>query len=283
MILHLFENASKIGPPPGYPWQDLFPLMEASSYLCFYYSSPFSARAVRDVNRIVPVGGSSSYVADCKVDPNWETQTFGLFSTCQEGIRRGVVKNRAPYLFFFGNHVIHGQRRGVSGYYKLRWYAHGGTYMGDYCLAAERIHFVEQPLAFEEINAKLGTRLSNRVPRLSMKLTPVQSQRLVELLHLQKDVTPAYVDEIHRLEQINARNAGGLKYINFGRRYSYNWTAVTEIKGLGHPSGRERLRNSGPLDFWLCEECQTNLVSRSLLKLCPSCGAQGTLHAVKTT
>jgi hypothetical protein len=182
-------------------------------------------------------------------------------------------------LFFFGNHAVQGQRRGVSGYYKLRWYAHGGTYAGDFCLAAERTHFVDRPLDFNELNIELGMRLSNRVPRLSIKLTPAQSERLVQLLHRQPDVTAAYVGEVRRLEKINARVSGGLKYINFKRRTSYSWDSVRDIKGLGRPSTRPRLRNTGPMNAWRCDICESINPSRSLLKLCPACGAQGTLHA----
>lgn len=261
--------------PPGPPWIELHPNADAPSYLCFYYSSILSARPVRDVNRIVPVG--HSYVADCKVDPNWETKTFGLFSTCQQDVRKGVVKNRSPYLFFFGNRVIGRAERGITGFYQLRWYAHGGTNEGDYCLAAETCHFVERPLSFEEVNRNIGTNLSNRRPRLSMKVAPEQTRRLIGMLMKQQDITSEYIADIRRLERLNARASGGLTYMNFRRRDSYSWRAAAEVKGLGIPSTRQKIRNSGSQDTWLCEHCGEISLSYSRLKLCPACGAHGTL------
>jgi len=263
--------------PPGLPWRELHPNFAAHSYLCFYYTSSFSGRAVRDVNRVV-ANVSGGHVADCKVDPNWETGTFGLFSTCQQAIRRGAVNNRSPYLFFFGDHAAASRERGVAGYYRLRWYAEGGTYAGDFCLAADKLHFVERPISFAEVNAHLGTKLSNRVPRLSMKLSTTESLGLLAMLEQQPDATAAYIREVRRLEQINARISGGLKYVNFGRTTSFTWDAAKDIKSLGIASTRTRSRNSTPENRWWCASCHATHVSRALLKLCPTCGEHGTLH-----
>ena len=263
--------------PPNPPWRDLRPRPEADSYLCFYYGSPISARPVRDINRILPVE-NGGFVADCKVDPNWETGTFGLFSTCQQDVRRGVVRNHAPYLFFFTNRLGCRTIRAVSGYYRLRWYADGGTSEGDFCLAAEKMHFLERAIAFDEVNRAVGTNLSNRVPRLAIKLTPDRTARLVALIERQPDATGSYITELRRLEQINARNSGGLKYINFARRASYGWDAAAAVLKLGVPSVRRRRKNTNPSNTWECTKCQHRHRSRSLLKLCPACGAHGTLQ-----
>ncbi len=267
------------GRPPNYPWQDLMRDPSAASYLCFYYCSTFSGYPVRDVNRIVPAG-NGAFVADCKVDPNWETGTFGLFSTCQASIRRGAVNRHSPYFFFFGDRATTNGERGVTGYYHLRWYAHGGTYEGDFCLAADKTHFVKRAISFTEINAQIGTHLSNRVPRLAITLSPEQTSGLVALLEAQPDSTAAYVAEVRRLEQINARNAGGLKYVNFSRTESYAWNSITSISGLGIASGKKSQRNSGPRNTWHCSSCKGVTRSRSLLKLCPRCQAHGTLRAL---
>jgi hypothetical protein len=266
------------GRPPGFPWQELRPNANAESYLCFYYVSPFSAYPVRDVNRIVS-SGNGGFVADCKVDPNWETGTFGLFSTCQASIRCGVVNRRSPYLFFFGDHASDGER-GVTGYYRLRWYAHGGMYDGDYCLAAEKTHFVKRAISFADVNQRLGTSLSGRVPRLSIKLSPTQSKNLIEMLEAQPDATDSYVSEVSRLEEINARNANGLRYVNFARRDSYSWTSIENISGVGMPSDQKRQKNSGSTNAWRCDSCKMISLSRSLLKLCPNCQGLGTLRPI---
>ena len=265
--------------PPNPPWKELMPDATAQSYLCFYYGTALSSKPVRDVNRIVPVG-AGNFVADCKVDPNWETGTFGLFSTCQQDVRRGIVGRRAPYLFFFADKVGPTRKRAVTGYYRLRWYADGGTYEGDFCLAADKMHFVERGLPFEQVNSIVGTRLSSRVPRLAIKLTPNQTQRLIALLERQRDVTPSYVAEVRRLEQINARSAGGLKYINFARKDPYSWDAARAVLKLGVPSVRKRRKNTSPTNTWECTKCSHRHRSRSLLKLCPACGTHATLQPI---
>jgi hypothetical protein len=255
------------------------PRLDADSYLCFYYGSPISNKPVRDINRIVPVG-TRGFVADCKVDPNWETGTFGLFSTCQQDIRRGVVTRHSPYLFFFVDKVGRRRARAISGYYRLRWYADGGTSEGDFCLAADKMHFVERAIPFDEVNAVLGTHLSSRVPRLAIKLRPTQTGRLVGLLERQPDATRSYIREVRRLEQINARSSEGLKYINFARRDSYSWDAAKAVLKLGVPSVRKRRKNTSPSNTWECAKCSHQHRSRSLLKLCPACGAHATLQPI---
>ncbi len=263
------------GVPPGPPWLELNSSSEAHSYLCFYYSSLLSRLPVRDVNRVV--GSSTHCIADCKSDPNWETQTFGLFSTCQDAARRGAVKNRSPYLFFFGNNAVESNKRGVTGYYRLKWYSHGGTYQDDYCLAADRVHFVEHPIRFDEVNRHLGTRLSSRSPRLTAKLAPSESEKLVQILHAQEDATTLYIEEIHRLEKVNARNANGLRYINFGKRDQFDWSVAEKMTSLGVHSSIRRVSNSAATDTWACVKCGWTCKSKARLKLCPECGAQGTL------
>jgi hypothetical protein len=257
----------------------LDPSSNAASYLCFYYCSPFSAYPVRNVNRIVPVG-RGGFVADCKVDPNWETGTFGLFSTCQASIRAGVVSRHSPYLFFFGDHATEAAERGVTGYYRLRWYADGGTYERDYCLAADKTHFVKRAISFAAVNRQIGTRLSNRVPRLALMLNPKQAAGLISMLEAQPDATTDYIAEVRRLEELNARSTGGFRYVNFRRRESYSWSSVRNIKGLGGVSGRRRQRNSGPHNAWRCSACEETVRSRSLLKLCPACQSHGTLEVI---
>lgn len=268
-------DSTATGLPPDLPWKDLDADQKASSYLCFYYSSPFSSLPVRDVNRVASYSGA--YAADNKVDPNWETKTFGLFSTCQDGIRRGIVKGRAPYIFFFGNHVIDGTKRGVTGYYRLKWYADGGTHDGDFCLAADKTHFVERPLSFEFLNMELAVHWTNRAPRLALKVPPDKALHLVELIERQPDCTESYIKEVQRLELVNARNSGGLKYINFSRRDSYSWKAASEITSLGIPSKRKRTKNLETVSEWACELCQATIRSASPLKICPACGAHASL------
>ena len=253
--------------------------MTADSYLCFYYVSSLSSLPVREVNRLGGANEAGEPLADCKSDPNLETGTFGLFSTCQAQARRAIVERRSPYIFFFGTCAI-GKRvtRCVTGYYRLGWFAHGGTHAHDYCLAAKSSHFVGRPVPFEQINRELGTALSNRNPlRTTGRLGPGIAEGLVEILHRQPNATADYVAEIRRLERINIAASGGFRYINFGRTDSFTWDDIRRFDRIGIPSVLPRVGNKSLTGRWECENCHHTLQSFSRLKLCPSCGASGTL------
>src|SRR5688572_1746046 len=116
--------------PPARPWRELNPLLAAGGYLSYYYS---------DVLSPVPVRGVT-LPANNKSDPNVETLTYGLFSTCGHSMRASIVANRVPYIFFVTNR---GGQRILTGYYRLRWYAPGPLQRrpADYALAAEHGRF----------------------------------------------------------------------------------------------------------------------------------------------
>jgi hypothetical protein len=120
---------------------------DGSGYLSFYYSNDLSPLPVRWVTK----------PGDNKSDPNLETLTFGLFSTCSRGMRAGVVKHRAPYIFFFTNR---GGERVLAGYYRVRWFCVGSQGTGDWCLAADRAHFIKEPIPLAEVDRKLLTDFS---------------------------------------------------------------------------------------------------------------------------
>jgi len=75
--------------PPNPPWKALQPA-DAGAYLSFYYSDSNSKIPVSDITRF----------GDSKSDPNIETMTYGLFSTCEEDMRRCVVKKGVEYIFY---------------------------------------------------------------------------------------------------------------------------------------------------------------------------------------
>lgn len=76
--------------PPRPPWRDLVPNESADSYLSFYLPDELSALPVRGI----------TLPANNKSDPNLETQTYGLFSTCSHVMRASIVARRCPYIFF---------------------------------------------------------------------------------------------------------------------------------------------------------------------------------------
>src|SRR5882762_920103 len=115
--------------PPHSPWQELHPEPTAGGYLFFYYSDDLSPLAVRAVTR----------ERDNKTDPNIETGTYGLFSTCSKAMRKGVIKRRCGYVIFM---TRRGGERVIVGYYQLGWFAPTQFCNDDFSLAAKTIHFV---------------------------------------------------------------------------------------------------------------------------------------------
>src|SRR5260370_36520653 len=97
-------------PPPVGQWARLDD-DGGAGYLSVYLSEPLARYPVRHVTR----------PADNKSDPNIETGTFGLFSTCEQQMRAKIVREGRPYLFFVTKYRQKG--RAVTGYYRIAWYA----------------------------------------------------------------------------------------------------------------------------------------------------------------
>ena len=79
--------------PPGPPWRPLDPAAPATGYASYYLSDELARWPVRAITRI----------KDNKSDPNLETGTYGLFSTCQREMRSGIVHDPPRYIFFVTN------------------------------------------------------------------------------------------------------------------------------------------------------------------------------------
>ncbi len=67
--------------PPSSQWTQLH-IADKGGFLSFYYSDSNSVIPVRDITRL----------GDSKSDPNLETKTYGMFSTCEEDMRRRGVR-----------------------------------------------------------------------------------------------------------------------------------------------------------------------------------------------
>src|SRR3954470_6457216 len=93
-------------------WQELKFGAETSGYLSFYYSDDLSPLPVRWVTK----------PGDNKSDPNFETATYGLFSTCSPNMRSGVARKQIGTIFFF---TRRNGRREVTGFYRVRYHAQG--------------------------------------------------------------------------------------------------------------------------------------------------------------
>src|SRR5216683_1864933 len=69
--------------PPAPPWLELVPTDDAGEgVLSFYYSEDEAAVPIRAI--MLPNNNKS--------DPNIETATYGLFSTCSQRTRAGIVE-----------------------------------------------------------------------------------------------------------------------------------------------------------------------------------------------
>jgi len=174
------QNSMRISRPPGYPWRELGSYPNASGgFLMIYYSDDLSAIPVRFVTK----------PGDNKSDPNIETLTFGLFSTCGRRLRSTVVRRREPYIFFA---TRKSRVRLLSGYYHIRWYTQGVfAEMNDICLAADEARFICPGIYLDEVDRKCETQLARRF-RGYMKVDPDSCRRIVSLLNLQDDaLTPS--------------------------------------------------------------------------------------------
>ncbi len=254
--------------PPRAPWRALNSRGETGAYLSYHYSDPLSTLPVRAVTKL----------HDNKADPNLETGTYGLFSTCSKQMRLGVVNHGRSHIVFV---TRHGDERVVTGYYHLGWYAPTGFAADDYCLAAARMHFVEKPLRMAEVGPALGLRYS----RLVLRLDPAQTAALVRQLDQQPNASAVYLQEVRRLEQFNL-SLTSHRYVNFKRSCPFDWTEAAQVFGRASAATRQNAgstANGSPTGWWRCRECTNRFPSLSLLRICPGCGAFGSLEAVHKT
>src|SRR4051794_34031736 len=107
------EITSEEWRPPHDPWRPLSPGEKAHAYASYYYCDDFGAWPVRAITKI----------KDNKSDPNLETGTYGLFSTCEERMRAGIVTSRPGHVFFV-TRPRKGPRQ-LTGYYELGHYTPG--------------------------------------------------------------------------------------------------------------------------------------------------------------
>src|SRR6266567_6553297 len=104
--------------PPNSPWIPLKTEPRRGGYLSYHYSDDLSELAVRWVTK----------PGDNESDPNLETGTYGLFSTCSPRMRSGAVKNHIGTIFFCTRKDY---TRVLSGFYQLGWYTKGPLGDGD--------------------------------------------------------------------------------------------------------------------------------------------------------
>jgi hypothetical protein len=248
---------------PGPPWQELTSTV-GGGYLSVYYSDDLSKLPVRFVTK----------PGDNKSDPNLETLTYGLFSTCSPSMRSGVVGRRFPYIFFT---TLRPGGRVLSGFYRVRWYASANSpRRDDFYLLAEEAHFVADPPTLAKVDQVCRTHVNRRF-RNMLLLQPAECAAMRALLLRSPNSIGLYLSEIDRLERFNYRLTG-FRYPSWSRKEKFDWsTAVRHLQpSAGLSSG---VVNTSATGRWVCEACGAVVKNKALLRQCPVCGALGTLLA----
>lgn len=247
--------------PPAPPWQ---PLADCGrGYLSVYLSDALARYPVRAV----------TLPSDNKSDPNIETLTYGLFSTCEPQMRNRVVQDGAATLIFVTSHD--GKPRAITGYYEIGWYTEGarGSQNRDFALAARKARFTE-PISVASLPGELEPVCAGWY-RTCRPTSPGVTAALRAIIDARPNRTGLYLCELHRLEQF-ARARSGYAYPSWGRERGFTWDDAPLY--YHNPSAAASdAPNSSPTRLWRCFACQHVIRSRALLKQCPACKEMVTL------
>ena len=254
--------------PPAAPWSPLRLDQPATGYLSMYLADDLSRLPVRDITR----------PRDNKSDPNIETGTYGLFSTCEHQMRSGIVNGGAQYIFFM---CRWGGRRVVSGYYRLAWKAPGTLHSRrrrDFALAADIVHFVDPPIPIADLPEPVAS-VAGTGFRLYKRIDTAQTQALVSMLNERPNAIPDYLSEIDRLERFQAFHSG-YRYVSWQQEEPFSWDMA--LRYLERSNGSKAVPNQSATGSWRCSDhtCGQFVINQALLKRCPFCGSMGTLRPV---
>ena len=254
--------------PPAAPWSPLLFNQPATGYLSVYLADDLSRLPVRHVTR----------PHDNKSDPNIETGTYGLFSTCEHQMRAGIVNRGARYIIFVCRQ--HG-RRVIPGYYRLAWKTEGAlqTKGADYVLGADLVHFVDPPIPIADFPEPAASAAGTGF-RLSKRVDSPQTEALIATLDERPNAISDYLSEIDRLERFQAFHSGGYRYVSWQQREPFSWSVARRY--LEPSTSVDAVPNQSNTGFWQCtdEDCGQFVRNQALLKMCPFCGAMGTLQPV---
>ena len=253
--------------PPAAPWTELQVDAPATGYLSVYLSEDLSKLPIRAITR----------PNDNKSDPNIETGTYGLFSTCERGMRAGIVNNKARFIIFLSKR---GEERVVAGYYRLAWKTEGIWHATkrDYALAADCVHFVAEPIPVSHLPEPVKA-AAERKFRLSKRLNAVETQTIIAALDSRPNALKDYLSEIDRVERFQAFHSA-YRYLSWQQEEPFGWELARQYLVESNAPGTGP--NQSPTGFWQCTnpECGKFINNWSLLRRCPFCGAMGTLQIV---
>lgn len=253
--------------PPAAPWQAMDFPASPQAFVSFYISDDLARWPVRAIT--LPKNNKS--------DPNLETLSYGLFSTCEPKMRVGIVNRNVRHIVFLTN--IRSKGRHVTGYYELGWYTHGSLWpnVRDYALAARSARFIE-PIPVGAFGGGLGDRLQRRW-RSFILLDAELSAELLSIVSAAPDKTLEYLSEIDRLERINYYFTGH-RYVSWQRREPWTWADAARYLTPPALSDGGASPNASPTGQWRCGSCGEITVNEALLKLCPYCHEGGTLRPI---
>jgi hypothetical protein len=235
-------------------------------YVSYYLADDLSRWPVRAVTRI----------KDNKSDPNLETGTYGLFSTCEQKMRSGIVACDARLLFFVTR--PRGAERHLVGMYELGWWAPGSLHQRtrDFALAASAMRFID-PVPLDRLPGSLAPRISGKW-RLFIRLDSQDAKALARYVRAQPDQTVHYLGEVDRVERVN-RFHSGYRYPTWRRSDPWTWDDASRYlkPAIADPKA-PKIRNSSPTGWWRCAQCGNTTENAALLKACPQCHELDTLR-----
>lgn len=253
--------------PPNPPWHEFPDQERREGYLSYYLADDLSRYPVRAITR----------VGDNKSDPNLETLTYGLFTTCEPAMRLSIVRREIRDLFFLTRPRGHG--RALVGHYRLCWYCEGSfaPRRADYALAAESCWFID-PIPVETVEGEIGTCLRHPF-RLYMRIDEERTRELLDLIYRRPDRTGQHLAEIERLERLN-ESYTGYRYPTWRRTTGWSWEDASAYLEPEPGEAAEGAKNRSPTGRWTCTACRKQILNVARLKACPHCGRVGTLKPI---
>ena len=253
--------------PPAAPWTAMEVDSPATGYLSVYLSEDLSRLPIRAITRR----------NDNKSDPNIETGTYGLFSTCERGMRAGIVKNKAQFIIFV---CRRGNERVIAGYYRLAYKTEGVLHGAklDYALAADSVHFVDPPIRVSDLTEPSRSAAGTQF-RLSKRVNAVETLAIVTALKSRPNALDDYLSEIDRIERFQLFHSD-YRYVSWQQEEPFSWEMARQYLVEFNTQGA--ISNQSPTGFWQCTnpDCKQFVSNWSLLRRCPFCDAMGTLQAV---
>lgn len=250
--------------PPNPPWRPVSAATGAGSYVSVYLSSSLGRLPVRDVLKL----------GDNKSDPNIETLTYGLFSTCEPTMRQSIAARGIREMFFVT--TVDGLGRALVGMYDLHWFVKVGA--KDFAFAAQTARFID-PIPVAQITGTAGRELQKPLRNYKI-IEPEIADDVRGLVTSSVDRTDDYLFEVDRLERMSLSRTG-FRYPSWDRVEPFSWDAAEPYlaeaeSDLGAP-------NTSPTGMWRCTACGAQIRNEARLRICNVCHRFGTVEPMETT